>query len=66
MMEYCDNCRFYDTRGIGPEDAGDCRRYPPSLYPQDDAGPPFFCFPTAQRKDWCGEWKPIATPPGDA
>lgn len=56
----CDECIFFkkeDDIDGGPEDPGECRRYPPILHPSDNFGPPFFTFPQAEMDGWCGEFQ---------
>jgi hypothetical protein len=52
----CGNCRFYFADG-GPEDDGDCRRYPPVVFPGNEDLDDDFLHPTVERLSWCGEWK---------
>ena len=55
----CNECKFsHDDGEGGPEDPIECRRYPPTLMPALDEWPEYFAFPTVERYEWCGEFKP--------
>lgn len=50
----CRNCRFYEE--------GDCKRYPPQLGVDpncEHTGNVFYCFPSVDKEDWCGEFQAI-------
>lgn len=54
----CGGCRWWKhSKG----DDGDCRRFPPAVFPRTDKrGKPVDCFtswPPTDRTDWCGEWE---------
>lgn len=51
----CGSCKFFLKNQH--DDAGYCRRYPPTVVPVSD-GDQFSCeFPVVEAPDWCGEWQ---------
>ena len=52
MDAVCKSCRFY--RSVDDE-AGQCRRYPPDNYPDDD-GIDVAAFRVTMSAWWCGEF----------
>ena len=56
LVVSCGDCKFFD------DDAGECRRYPPTVmaYAAEsfDGGVGFTSqWPSVRPDDWCGEWK---------
>lgn len=58
----CEDCKFsFDDGEGGEEDPIDCRRFPPVFLPAYAGHPELFCFPSVERYEWCGEFKPKDT-----
>lgn len=53
--ESCKTCKFYDHGDFYPED-GECKRYPPILFKNDDGGYSSL-WPDVGENSWCGEYQ---------
>lgn len=52
MKECCKNCKWWVKMNF-PEDAGKCKRMPPTAFERVSM---FGAFPTVRVDDWCGEY----------
>ena len=53
-MPRCETCAFF--AGDPKEDMGECRRHPPTTFPDGDEGLGF-SFSITVKTMWCGEFK---------
>ena len=51
----CQTCRFWDS--FDDERCGDCHRYPPTVYGQNEFGDTMTDCPMTNKNHWCGEWQ---------
>jgi hypothetical protein len=55
----CRNCYYTDTQGVKGDQAGYCRRYPPSTETLADGQRVYGDYPLVELGvDWCGEFRP--------
>lgn len=58
MVDQCDNCKFFRSRGTGSATVYECRVAEPTAIGRTGV------WPTISATDWCGRWVAIGAMAG--